>query len=385
MTKPETMPPDSRLRRMIRSGLAVGVCAATLIIGGFLFASAVAHESPRQRTDIGLGRFAAKTLVEYRNTNTRYLFLGDSLSMPNAGGGVPPQNRIAKWMRKNRKHSDFRNLSLPGLTIFSHYFLNEAIGNSGAEKVILGFNMGWFSRPAHHQPLGLEGFLPPDQWLTAMQLPLGSMGLTAADVLSAGVVDQLGLRPARQWTQKVQSNAYVAYNRFVRNFQSSLGASMGMAGARGIRFVSTEMTKSGSRLLPLSAKEILGPILGGLPADEPGLLALGELVKRLHQKGIEILVVAQPINIERLRDIGMVNEALLEASLKRMRETTEANGGDFLDLHEALPDEAFRDHLDHLDFRDASEPSKTLTRPMLAWLLADESPHRPFRRSSLFP
>ena len=371
MTKPETMPPDSRLRRIIRSGLAVGVGAATLTIGGFFFASAVAHESPRKRADIELGRFAVETLGEYRSADTRYLFLGDSLSMPNAGGGVPPQNRIANWMRKTRKRPDFRNLSLPGLTIFSHYFMNEAIGNSGVEKVILGFNMGWFSRPAHHQPLGLEGFLPPDQWLTAMQLPLGRMALTAADILSAGLVDQLGLRPAREWTQKVQANAYVAYNRFVRNLQTSLGAPRGMAGARGIRSVGTEMTPSGSRLLPDSARAILGPILEGLPANEPGLLALGELVKRLHQKGIEVLVVAQPINIERLRDIGMVNEALLEASLNRMRETTEANGGEFLDLHEALPDEAFRDHLDHLDFRDASEPSETLTRPMLAWLLAD--------------
>jgi hypothetical protein len=211
----------------------VGVGAATLTIGGFFFASAVAHESPRKRADIGLGRFAVETLGEYRSADTRYLFLGDSLSMPNAGGGVPPQNRIENWMRKNRKSPDFRNLSLPGLTIFSHYFLNEAIQNSGVEKVILGFNMGWFSRPAHHQPLGLEGFLPPDQWLTAMQLPLGRMSLTAADIFSAGLVDQLGLRPAREWTQKVQANAYVAYNRFVRNLQTSLGAPWGMAGSLG--------------------------------------------------------------------------------------------------------------------------------------------------------
>ena len=376
---------QSRLRRMIRSGIAFLVAGSTLLIGGSLVASFVQSDSRQQRADLQIGLFAEKKLQEFRENNVRYIFLGDSLSMPNAGGGETPQLRVANQIRSNEGGNNFRDLSLPGMTIFSHYFLNAQIADVGAEKVIIGFNMNWFSRPAHHQPLGLEGFLPVDQWFAAMQLPLGPLGVTAADIVSAGIVDQLGLRPARQHLQELQGDFYLAYRQFVRNFQKLAGAPRGMAGARGSRQLRLLHTPPGTRLERVSVREMAGPVLAGLTENEPGLQVLEELILRLRRGGTEVLVLAQPMNVAYLREVGVVDEAALEESIRQLRNAAESNGADFLDLHDALPNEAFRDHRDHLNFHHSSDPPELLARPMLEWLEGSGQDHRPLPRSRLSP
>jgi len=93
---------QSRLRRMIRSGIAFLVAGSTLLIGGSLVASFVQSDSRQQRADLQIGLFAEKKLQEFRENNVRYIFLGDSLSMPNAGGGETPQLRVANQIRSNQ-------------------------------------------------------------------------------------------------------------------------------------------------------------------------------------------------------------------------------------------------------------------------------------------
>ena len=44
-------------------------------------------------------------------------------------------------------------------------------------------------------------------------------------------------------------------------------------------------------------------------------------------------------------------------------------GGEFLDLHRTLPDRAFRDSRDHINFRDSADPTARMAKPMLDWLL----------------
>lgn len=361
--------PVRGFRKMLRSTLALAVGLGALIASGTILAEAVRMEKHELRSNIRQSIHATETLRGYRERQTRYLFLGDSLSMENSGGGTPPPNLLANAVRKNEGGDHFRNFSRPGFTLFSHYFLNDPIAEVGARKVIIGFNLGWISRPLIRQPVGLEGFLPPEQWFTAMQLPIGAAGLTAADILSAGLVDQLGFRPERAWIQEMQIDVNQTYKLFVSHFQKSIGAPQGMKTFLKMHRFRSVQTKFGERQQPTSATLLLGKALAGLGKNEPTLEILGELVRRLHAKGSEVLVVAQPMNVEHLRSIGVLEDANLQSSIQRLHDVTIANGGEFLDLHRKLPDRAFRDSRGHLNFQDSSDPAAQMARPMIEWLL----------------
>lgn len=358
-----------RLRKTLRSALAIAVGVATMIGSGTLLAEAVHIKNYGSRSNIRQGVHAAAILRNLPNLQPQYLFLGDSLSMANSGGGYPPPFLIAKAIRDSKGRHHFRNLSIPGFTILSHYFLNAPIVETPARKVIIGFNMGWVSRPTENQPRGLEGFLPPEQWFAAMQLPIGAFGLTGADILSAGIVDQLGLRPGRGWLQEIQSAIYRTYKSFVSNFQKWVGAPRGMATNLNQQRYQKLWTKSGTRLNRTSTKLVLGRVLEGLDENEPTLVILGELIRRLRDKGSEVLVLAQPMNVEHLRTIGMLEDGGLQTSIQRLRDVAQDNGADFLDLHQALPDHAFRDEGDHINFQDSSNPAATIAEPLIKWIL----------------
>jgi hypothetical protein len=369
MQRTKTKEPVRGCQKALRSALAFAVGLGTLIGSGTLLAEAVRIEKYGLRSNIRQSIHATKILRGYQERQTRYLFLGDSLSMENSGGGKPPQHLLAAAIRENDGGNHFGNFSIPGFTLFSHYFLNGPIAEVGARKVIIGFNLGWVSRPLIRQPVGLEGFLPPEQWFTAMQLPIGAAGLTAADILSAGGVDQLGLRPERAWLQEIQKDVNQTYKLFVSHFQKSIGAPKGMVTFLKMYRFRNVQTEFGERLQPTSAALVLGKVLAGLGENEPTLEILGELVRRLHAKGSEVLVVAQPMNVEHLRSIGVLEDANLQSSIRRLRDVTIANGGEFLDFHQKLPDRAFRDSQDHINFQDSSNPAATIAAPLIKWIL----------------
>jgi hypothetical protein len=93
-------------------------------------------------------------------------------------------------------------------------------------------------------------------------------------------------------------------------------------------------------------EEMLGAALGGVDRENPRLKLLRLVLTELRAEGIPTLVWVSPVNVEHMRSIGLSMEGL-ERSMGTIRAVVESTGASFLDLHDLLPREAFRDSGDH--------------------------------------
>ena len=67
--------------------------------------------------------------------------------------------------------------------------------------------------------------------------------------------------------------------------------------------------------------------------------------------------------------VGGAQEGCLLGLLLVLVIAASGRGGEFLDLHRTLPDRAFRDSRDHINFRDSADPTARMAKPMLDLLL----------------
>jgi hypothetical protein len=108
-------------------------------------------------------------------------------------------------------------------------------------------------------------------------------------------------------------------------------------------------------------------VISGIGRDDPVLKILGALLRFYRERGVEVIVFANPINLEHFQSLGIMQQSRLPESMAAIGEVVEASGARFADLHDRLPDAAFRDHLGH--FTTEAPVNGT---SMLAEMLADE-------------
>lgn len=298
----------------------------------------------------------------------RIVYLGDSLSMQTRGRSTPGELRRMLRLRGGPIGPEsILNVSAPGLTAFSHYFMSEQLTALNADRFIVSVNLGWFSRGTLAQQPNLSALLPPTRWPEAAQLPLHEVGLSADEVVLAHAIASLGYLPWWQSLQREQVRFRNAVNRLARMFQVAVGHPGGASFAGELRHYRATSRARANRPTRIGAIRRWGPVLAGLEADDANLRVLDALLRRLRRTDAPVLVMVAPTNVEALDAIGMYDHDGFATSLARIREVAERNGADFLDLHHLLPDAAFRDPRDHLDQRSPIRPSAHLAAQMVLW------------------
>jgi len=289
-------------------------------------------------------------------------FLGDSLVVDMS---PPRDNAPTRLQRLLRPAADVHDLSLPGLTLLSHYYLGPELARAEPDLAILSLNLASFG-PAllGSERREMAGLLPASHWPEALGLPLHRGGVAFSDLVWFRALFALGLREPWQRANEYQarlSSGYWAAMEWAEK-RSSDRQQLSFRAYQRIRRLARRQRSR--RATPLYVEERLGPLFGPLPEDDPMLAVLGAWLRELRSAGVDVLVYAAPVNVDHLRTLDVYDEDAVRVSLGRIGAAVEARDGHFLDLHALLRDEHFRDGSDHLE--EGSGASETLARALLA-------------------
>lgn len=368
-------PAQSSRPRAQRTALAIVASLFTLAgflgIGALLIWGLDAAEEPYRKVELDLVRQLDRklTLLGRYDGPPRLAYLGDSLSMPTNGKPAPAE--LAQILRKRAGappgSSTLINFSSAGLTSFSHYFISERLAGLGVDRFIIATNLGWFSRKRFAQQPALAGMLPANRWPEAATLPLHEIGLSADEVVLSNAWLQTGLFNIPWQIQREQVRFRNAVDRAGHRLQHAVGHARGARYQRRVTQYRTHRIYDGKRPTYIGAVDRWGAVLEGLAPDDPNLLVLDALVRRLRATGARVLVMVPPTNVEIMTKLDLAPGDGFQTSLDRIRDVATQHGADFLDLHDLLPDSAFRDPTDHLNFRARPLPARLIAQQLILW------------------
>jgi hypothetical protein len=302
-------------------------------------------------------------------------FLGDSMLV-----SYPPKRRVPARLQQTldemsggdsrvRVHS----LATPGMGPFDYYFVAERVADAEPDQLILlvnlsAFSVGWseaFARPA------LASLLPPGRLPEALGLPLDWIGLTADRLLSYVAADRLGWVPQWQVLMNAQARtsgargavAGILSERFAGN--ADAGFARDVFRYHEFRIVMEDRP----RLNATGIEERYGRVLAGLDEDDPTLELLAAAIRAFRARGIEVLVYTNPTNMANVREVGAANPKGLARSLAAMESAVTRAGGRFVDLHDLLPDEGFRDFGGHLSIHGEIDGPRVLSRRLAPFVI----------------
>lgn len=323
------------------------------------------------RVELDITGYVRKKLAKHASDRGPPLlvYLGDSLSMPHDGAPAPIELRTLLRHRGGRRTGTARliNLSAAGLTAFSHYFASEQLAELNANRFIIAVNLGWFSRRTSAQQPTLAGMLPIRRWPEAAGLPLHEIGLSADEIVTSHALMASGQFDTWWDLQREQVRVKTAVRRAGREIQRALGVPPATDYAHVVTRHRAARVYDRKHPTVAGALQRWGPVLDGLSDDDPNLQVLEALIARLRESGARVLVMVPPTNVAVLEKHGMYDTDGFATSLGRIREVATRHDADFLDLHDLLPDDAFRDPNDHLDFRSETQPARRIARELVLW------------------
>lgn len=279
-----------------------------------------------------------------------------------------PEGRRVPDRLQQRLSARVVSLGMPGSGPFDYYFLADEVAAVGPDAVVIAVNLDHFSeawRDAYSRPQ-LAGWVRPARLAEALALPLERTGLTADRLLFYVAVVQAGGYDAWYWLTLRQAQLGRARERLEAWLQGGVYEPRSDTGddtpeRRFRRAVSRDTIARVFDSPDLrhyrepALREHYEAVLAGLPDDDPVLEVLDATIRRLTGAGARVLVYVEPIETGPLRRAGLLDdagEAGLSRSLAALAATARARGASFVDLHDALPSEAFRDAPGHLAFED---------------------------------
>ena len=275
------------------------------------------------------------------------------------------------------------NAARPGMRLHAQYLASEVFAGTKSRNVVLSLNLGWFSQISE-PGAELAALFPESRWPEAMTMPLHEANLSADRALlyrSIWRSDAVALwsRLQREQTQQARISNWVA--KGVNGWAEELvpTAAPRELLARFQRRATTRIKEGVRRATRLAAERRLSAVFGGIPPDHPRLRMLRAILHRLRDSGARVLVYVAPINVDHLRDVGVYDEGGIGDTSAVLREVVESSGGDFLDLHDLLPDRCFADEGDHLALDAKPAPSILIASRLSGWVLQERG-ERPGRR-----
>lgn len=304
-----------------------------------------------------------RTSMGSGSADYRILFLGDSTT-------VEFPAAVEKGLNQDQEQRiQVAAFTIPGQTPFDQYFLSRPLIETEPDAVIVSVNLAAFSRmfAASFGKIELIGMLGLSRFFEAASLPLHWLNATLDQVVLSMLIAESGgmeiwrdLRMAQAQMGKLP-NVFEGWFRKLRALPGEEYSE-----AMGLNDDPDSITTRGrNRLSTAASIRVYGDALDGLPVDHPVLTLYGRLLDSFAAAGIPVLLYIVPSDIEYLRELKLVDDALLDLSIRRIEAMAAEHGALFLDLHELLPDEFFVDAGGHFKAVGDRDPTEMVLREML--------------------
>lgn len=240
----------------------------------------------------------------------------------------PPHSYPALLRRRLAPQAEVRPLWAPGMGPAEHYLLLGRALALRPQAVVLVANLRllWGDGPLWYPDL--LTLLPPGELPHALRLPFHAREVGAARLILASLLGTLPtdmplylFTGGHVWARRVPLLRWTEPLRSARAHDPER-----------LRELRTERVgRYGERLYP----------------GHPALAMIGASVEQARRRGARVLVLVSPAPVQRLIEAGVYREAALDDRVARVCEVTVKNGGECLDLHDALAAEDFSDDLGH--------------------------------------
>ena len=292
----------------------------------------------------------------------RIAYLGDSMLVSFGTHAAPPQKlQAALDQTVGDGHFRVQAVAAPGMGLFDFYFIADRVADARPDQVILSVNLTSFAkswRETFPRP-ELAGVLPAARIPQALHLPLDWIGMTADRLLGYFALVQLGGLESWHWLSQEQARIGALRSEFVRGIGERFGDDADMRFAQlSLRYFNRKFTlPDRPRLTPRAIEDRYGPVLRGLPEDDPNLLMLDVTIRILRDAGIDVLVYTNPTNVEHIERVGSARREGMAQSIRAIEHVVTSAGARFVDLHDLVADDGFRDGAGHLNLRPAEGES----------------------------
>ena len=312
---------------------------------------------------------------------------GDSLIMPpsqpvEAGIHAIPESLVHELRRlASEREIEIVPLRWGGNGQLHNYFLADEIASTGVRRIVVSLNLrslapawtGTFTQPE------LAAWIAPERVPSALALPLHVVDLTADRLLLyVFLKNVIGYRSWRSFT-KEQARA----KRLLDFLSETVDRWLKLDAHRAFnrKILREGRRREAERLSLKGVVHEYGPVLAGVDAGHPVLRILGGTLRTWRDAGIEVLFVVLPANIEHWRSLGLLGDGQgVVRSIAAIEEVVRTNGGSFLDLHDLLGEEGFRDPAGHLTYTGEVDGHERVI-DILAPALLQAFPPRPGRAS----
>jgi hypothetical protein len=238
-----------------------------------------------------------------------------------------------------------------GMSPYEYYFLTGEVLRQRPDHVVIDLNLSMLSpaRSFRFARPGLAGWLPPSMLPEAMSLPLLRLGLTLDRVLLyMGIVRLGGADPwlSLQREQVRLDQSYRELERWLEQ-RGETGDELGYHKLLHRRSEARQRHPERTFRLSLAgARQRYGPVLDLVGAEHPELLLLDATLAAFERAGVPALVYVTPVNVQHLQRLEL-DLAGLEATISTLEEIARSRDAEFVDLHDLLPNQAFKDRIEH--------------------------------------
>ena len=357
-------PPGHPILRLtsIVVGFCVGLAGVVGIVG--LSTRSASLEPGRSKLDtlsVVEERIALLTSPGQEGDTLRIAFMGDSTADPPVRINSLPfrlNERLSSW-RTGGPPAEVYSLAAPALGSVTYHFLAPDIIAAEPDLIVwqVAFahtNSYWLRGNTHHEFAGQLSIL---DLADLALLPIHHLDLSADDLLEYKLLMAPGLRSLWAWTVEEQSRVQKARNALEKGLvgEESIGPELGFGRMEALNQNGRQLVRIEGRARFAGKRAIhqQGEGLRGLRPDHVVARILGKTLALFRDAEIPVVIYLNPINIEYLRSIGVVDEDLLRTSVETYRSVAAEYGATFIDFHDALPDASFVDAQGHFHRTEA--------------------------------
>jgi hypothetical protein len=359
----------------VAAAAAAGLLTAGLLVAR-LDAGGVVYPSANVNAVWGLSGTLDECVDIFRGVRG-IAFFGDSLAQRldvSEEAEATPLRMEAELRRRLGPSDEIAvcNITHSGVTVWSLYYLADRIVKLNPEVVVVEFNLFNFSAEwLARDRKDLAVFLPASRIAEVARLPMDEVGLATDEWLFHRTVVELGFFERWMSVQHEQVRFAGQYWRLADRVQmAATGRKLELHDGHTWSEMMERFEPGRPRASAAYAKKLFGRALGEVSGSSPALIMLDVVLRRFVAEGITVLVYVPPYNLEHLRRLEVTDGKSLERTVAVVEGVARGAGASFLDLHEALPDAYFRDHMDHLSEAPANDGHLEVGRRLAAALAA---------------
>ena len=286
-------------------------------------------------------------LTEPARDRADILWLGDSTIMTTEANVAAPYPVLVDRRAMRPAGYSTEVVAAPGLDFYAYYALMGPALAMKPRLVVMVANLRLFN-PAGFRPFNdLVGFVPMAELPRLLALPYASRGMTAPGVVLAQLAG----------TERGFTTLLLAEGLRRRAADTAWWATLGPERPDGPGWSAAERRERG---LAAKVREYARPI----GPHHPLVRFAGAAVAMATRSGVRVLVVVSPMPLDVLREQQIFDDRRIARGIAALREAVTASSGTLVDLHAALPKDAFADVEGHLTADGMERVAALLVTPI---------------------